>query len=122
MIRRQYDVGLIIPLKEEFGYIKELAPVLETISFAGTFFHVLDFGDVSVVSAIVGEMGPLPACQTTTRLLQFADVKAVFLVGLAGSLDADVCIGDVIIADRVTEYLANSKAIPDGERYSLAGC
>ena len=109
MKRRAFDVGIVVPLKEEFRYIVEVAPQLESISYEGTYFYRLDFGAISAVCCLVGQIGPIPALQATIRLLEFADVKLVVLLGLGGALDDDVAVGDVVIAAEVNEFQANSK-------------
>jgi nucleoside phosphorylase len=119
MTRRTFDVGIIVPLKEEFRYVVEVTPKLESISHEGTYFYRLDFGAISVVCCLVDQMGPLPALQATTRLLEFADVKLVVVLGLGGALDTDVAIGDVVIATEVNEFQANSKAESTGEGYEV---
>ena len=44
------------------------------------------------------------------RLLKFADVKVLVLVGLAGAIDSGVEVGDVVVADEVNEFQASAKA------------
>jgi len=119
MKRRKFDVGMVVPLKEEFRYVIEVAPLLESLSHQGTYFYRLDFGAISVVCVLVDQMGPLPALQATTRLLEFADVKLVVVLGLGGALDKDVTVGDVVIASEVNEFQANSKAEPAGDGYGV---
>jgi nucleoside phosphorylase len=119
MKRRKFDVGIVVPLKEEFRYVMEVAPLLESISHQGTYFYRLDFGAISAVCVLVDQMGPLPALQATTRLLEFADVKLVVVLGLGGALDKDVAVGDVVIASEVNEFQANSKAEPAGDGYEV---
>lgn len=119
MTRRRFDVGIVIPLREEFRYAVEVAPVLESISHEGTYFYLLDFGSTSAVCCLVGQMGPLPALQATNRLLEFADVKLVVVLGLAGALHDDVAVGDVVIASEVNEFQANSKAEPSADGYEV---
>ncbi len=39
MLRHTYDIGLVIPLAEEFFYLRELVPIEEAIPYEGTFFY-----------------------------------------------------------------------------------
>lgn len=119
MHARQFDLGIVVPLKEEFRYVTEAAPVLESIPYEGTYFYRLDFGSFSAICCLVDQMGPIPALQATTRLLEFADVKLVVLLGLAGALDKDVAVGDVAVAAEVNEFQANSKAESVDEGYEV---
>lgn len=113
--RRRFDVGVVVPLNEELRHIATVAPVVEVISFDGTYYYVLDFGNTSVVCCLVGSMGPLPALQATLRLLSFAEVRMLAVLGIAGALDPDVSIGDVLVASEVNEFQANSKAEATGD-------
>ncbi len=117
--KKEYDIGLIVPLKEEFQYIADIASVKSHQPYDGAFFYEMDFGGTNTIACIVGEMGPLPASQATNRLLSFAKVKLVILLGLAGALDKDVLLGDVVVAEEVNEYLAKSKAVEAGESYEF---
>lgn len=119
MKKREFDIGIVVPLKEEFRYVIEIAPQLESISHEGTYFYRLDFGTISAVCCLVDQMGPLPALQATIRLLDFTDVKLVVVLGLGGALDDDVAIGDVVIATEVNEFQANSKAESTEEGYEV---
>ncbi len=119
MRRQKFDVGIVVPLTEEFRYVVEITPQLESLSHEGTYFYRLDFGSISAVCCLVGQMGPLPALHATNRLLEFADVKLVVVLGLGGALDDGVAVGDVVIASEVNEFQANSKAEPAGDGYEV---
>lgn len=119
MTKKAFDVGIIVPLKEEFRYVLEVAPILQVISHEGTFFYRLDFGTVSALGCVVDQMGLIPALQAATRLIGFADVKLLVVLGLGGALDDDVSVGDVVIAREINEFQANSKAEAAGEKYEI---
>jgi len=119
MQRPSYDVGVIVPLAEEFRCIIEIAPQLEAISHDGSFFYVLQFDSISVVAHICGQMGTLPALQATTKLLAFTDVKVLVVLGLGGALGSDVSVGDIVVAEEVAEFQANSKAETTGDTYTV---
>jgi nucleoside phosphorylase len=108
--QRYFDIGVVIPLAEEFRYFKEVMPQLESISHAGMYFYSANLGSVSAVCCVAGQIGTLPALQAATRLLQFADVKMLVVLGVAGALDGDASLGDVVVASEVNEFQANSKA------------
>jgi nucleoside phosphorylase len=118
-VKKEYDIGLIVPLKEEFQYIADMVSVKGRHSYDGALFYEMDFGGTNTIACIIGEMGPLPASHATNRLLSFANVKLVVLLGLAGALDKEVLLGDVVVADEVNEFLAQSKAVEAGESYEL---
>lgn len=108
--RRHFDIGIVVPLREEFRYVLEVAPQLESISHAGTYFYRLDLGAASAICCVVDQMGTLPAHHAAIRLLDFADFKLLAVLGVAGALDDDVALGDVVVAAEINEFQANSKA------------
>jgi nucleoside phosphorylase len=61
------------------------------------------------LTTFVGTMGGQDALLVTARLLMMYSPANFVLVGIAGSLSSDVFIGDVVIADQVTDYLQDSK-------------
>lgn len=105
-----FEIGIIVPLAEEFGYVTEVVPIVRSIGAHGTFFHVLDLGPVKAIAYMVGDMGLLAAQHGVHKLLEYADVDLLVMLGTAGALDDDLSIGDVAIATEVNEFLANSKA------------
>jgi nucleoside phosphorylase len=107
---RHFDIGIVVPLREEFRYLLEVSPQLESFSHEGTYFYRLDFGATSAICCVVDQMGPLPALQAAIRLLGFAEVKLLVVLGVAGALDDDVALGDVVVAREINEFQANSKA------------
>src|SRR6185437_3507492 len=101
MQKQRFDVGLLIPLAEEFRFLLELLPSTNTVAHGGTNFYHIDLKPVSVIACLIGQIGPLPALHATNRLLNFAEVKLLALLGTGGKLDDDVAIGDVVVASEV---------------------
>jgi nucleoside phosphorylase len=107
---KRFDIGIVVPLREEFRYVTEVVPQLESIPHDGTYFYRLDFGAISAICCVVDQMGTLPALQAATRLLGFAEIKLLVVLGVAGALDSDVALGDVVVGREINEFQANSKA------------
>jgi hypothetical protein len=59
-------------------------------------------------------VGPVPTVHSVNRLLGFADIRLLAVLGLGGALNNDIAIGDVVIAAEVNESQANSKAESTG--------
>ncbi|WP_249142382.1 5'-methylthioadenosine/S-adenosylhomocysteine nucleosidase [Bradyrhizobium sp. AUGA SZCCT0160] len=110
MPKPRYDIGVIVALQEELEYVIEVAPLVESLACGGTHFHVLDFGPFKAIASLVGQMGPLPAMHATQRLLEYADIGLLVMLGTAGALDDDLFVGDVAVATEINEYQANSRA------------
>ena len=123
MPKPYFDVGIVVALSEEFGYLTELLPLAESIQFEGTHLYRLDLTPVSAICCLAGQMGTLPAMSAANRLLKFAEVKVLVLLGLAGAIDSGVEVGDVVVADEVNEFQASSKAEStiDGYKVQYSG-
>lgn len=61
------------------------------------------------LTTFVGKMGSQDALLVTARILLSYSPANLALVGLAGSLADEILIGDVVIADQVTDYLQDAK-------------
>lgn len=85
------------------------------ITHEGTWFEAGEVrgADRQVVLAEVGPGNRVTAVLTERARARFAP-RAIIFVGVAGSLKADVRIGDVVVADKVYAY-EGSKHVPDGE-------
>ena len=119
MPRPRFDIGIIVALSEEFGYITELLPAVEPIQFEGTYLYRLDLSPVSAICCVAGQMGTLPASSAAHRLLRFAEINVLVLVGVAGAIASDVEVGDVVVAEEVDEYQASAKAEPTSDGYEV---
>lgn len=124
MAQSPYDIGLIFPLAEEFDYAREImsfdAPVIED----GRYFHPFDIPGTRFkgMAAVLHDMGLASATLVAADLLNRFRVRMLALVGIAGALDDELMLGDVVIASRVEEYLPGVKAesVPgEGDRYEL---
>lgn len=121
-----FDVGLIVPLSEEFDYVRELLPPQQTIPRGHSFYFALKTpADAPrMVAVVLDEMGEVPAAVATERLLAEFAVREVAMVGIAGALKEDVGLGDVVIASKVDHYQHAAKAVPGKEggiEFRLAG-
>ncbi len=123
MSKQRFDVGIVVALPEEFRYVVEFSPQLGSIPYKGTHFYRLKLASVSAACCLVGQMGIQSALHATIRLLEFAEVKLLVLLGVAGALGNSVEVGDVVVADEVNEFQASSKAqsTRDGYEFRYSG-
>jgi nucleoside phosphorylase len=99
----RYDIGLLVPLKEEFEQVQSVLPVHDSDGA----YHELKVPDgaPTVVSRfIAAEMGPPPALIHLGQLVHRYSPKLLAVVGIAGSLSKDFRIGDVLVASEIHEY------------------
>jgi adenosylhomocysteine nucleosidase len=118
MSRHLFTLGLIVPLKEELDEVYRVLPKQRRCpeSTGSDYFYDLDSGipQVRLVASVMGDMGPVAASTRTSRMLQLFQPSVVNVLGIAGALDDECRLGDVVVAREVCEYLKDSKA-EDGE-------
>ena len=115
----KFDLGIIVPLKEEFKVLEELCPVTRSQTHDAIHYHTLKIpgSNYRIVAVVIGDMGPTPASQVTEKMLSHIDLKAVVLLGIAGALDKNLKLGDVVVANEINEFHAASKAVPRGKSF-----
>lgn len=110
------DVGIVIALKEEFA---ELFPQLtcEHVFKKNVSQHYYIFDRASngsnyrCVVTFIGGMGLSKAAIVGDRVIQEFSPHTIVNIGIAGSMDMDAVVGDIVVAEQSDEYLASSKAI-----------
>jgi len=110
---RECDVGLIVPLREEFKVLQGIFPVIDSEKHDAMHYHTLEVPDsrCRVIAVVLGDMGRTLASHVTAEMLAHFKPKVIVLLGLAGALDKDIKLGDVVVADEINEYQAASKAV-----------
>lgn len=118
------DVGIVIALDEEF---RELAPQINFKAYYNQdikqYYYLFERGIVGqeqtpyrCVVTVMGAMGPTDAGIVGDRLISQFTPKTIISIGIAGSMDKDVLVGNVVVADQTDEYLASSKAIETSDK------
>ena len=113
------DLGIVIALEEEF---RELAPQMRAKAYYNSevkqYYYMFErrrSGHTDLpyrcVATFMGSMGPVDAAIVSDRLLAQFNPKLIVSIGIAGSMDKEVLVGNVVVADQTDEYLASSKAI-----------
>jgi nucleoside phosphorylase len=75
---------------------------------------------VSLVAVCASEMGPTRAATLTSTFLRSCHTKSVVVIGIAGALDSELRLGDILIPNEVYAYLENSAAQDSKGRWKLA--
>ena len=70
-VKKEYDIGLVVPLKEEFQYVADMAAVIGRHAYDGTFFYEMDFdgGSKSLVLSVKWGRFLLRTLRTVSCLL-----------------------------------------------------
>jgi len=108
-------VGLICAIPQELAHLQNKLDGATSISAAQAVFvqGTLDGHRVVLVGS---GMGKVNAAVVATLLLDKFGCRAVVFSGVAGGLDPELSIGDVVIADTVVQY---DSGIIEGERLSV---
>lgn len=120
------DFAILTGLTEEFIALKRVLPDLEEVSENSEVWYRArvrsDDGTrtYSVVAGYQTEMGPLGAQALTNAVIRRWDPAYILLVGIAGSFQKEVRLGDVIISQQVF-YYDLAKATETGIRYRPQG-
>ena len=120
------DVGIIIALPEEFEHFKVFFPKLIPVLHDGMYFYEFSTpgagSDYQCVVTYLDAMGGIKAALVTERLISRYHPRTIVSLGLAGALDKDLYLGDLVAADSVDEYMYRTKAESrDGQTVVLHG-
>lgn len=116
----EYNFGLLVPLDEEFGYIRELCSVTRTVPRSGELYLEIQLPDGQRgICLVLDEMGLSSATLAADRLMRNFMVPLLVLIGIAGGIDSDLKLGDVVVASDVDHYLLNAKAVPSEAPYDF---
>lgn len=96
-------LGIIGAMDDEVARLKSMIEKLEIVSRAGMEFYkgMIEGTDVVVVKCGVGKVN---AAMCTQAMIDIFSVDALINTGIAGSLDADIDIGDVVLATDTVEH------------------
>ena len=117
----QCDIAIIIPLREEFEVFKSFVSIKNAHEYDAEYYYELNLPELpfKIVLVLLSRMGVTFSTHITEKLIQHLNPKLIILIGIAGSLDDDLFLGDVVIANEVHEYLANSKAVRKGQSFTF---
>ena len=96
-------IGIIGAMEEEVSQLIEAMEEKEKVTCAGMDFYCGKLKDKEVVIVQSG-IGKVNMALCTQILADRFDVKAVINTGVAGSLDADINIGDIVISTDAVQH------------------
>lgn len=96
-------IGIIGAMEEEVSILKETMEIQETVEYAGMTFckGKLCEKDVVIVRSGIGKVNAAICAQVLVDKFQ---VKVLLNTGIAGSLDAAIDIGDMVISTDLVEH------------------
>lgn len=96
-------VGVLCALPQEIALLLDVLEGERVRDRAGMRFHAGRLDGYEVVLARAG-MGKVNAAIATTLLVERFDCRLVLFSGVAGGLDPEAAIGDVVIADHIVQH------------------
>ena len=110
-------LGLIGAMPEEIEtLLAEMHGECEHVERGGRLFHVGTLWGRPVV-AVLSRVGKVAAATTATLLIDRFNVDELILTGVAGAIDRDLRLGDVVVADRLAQH--DIDASPIFPRYEV---
>jgi len=96
-------IGLISAIPQELAHLRGAMRNVHGVNVAHTRFDTGSLDGHDVVLAETG-MGKVNAALVTTALAHGFGCRAIVFSGVAGGLDPDLNVGDVVVADRLIQY------------------
>lgn len=120
-MRRDYDLGLLVPLREEFDRAREVFEFGEAVSDGGYYLHPFTVPGTRLcgIALVLFEMGLTGSAVAATWLLDRFKFGVLAVAGIAGALEPELRLGDVVIASSVDEYLVAARATAGLDRYNF---
>lgn len=119
-------IGIIGAMDEEVAKLKECLEEANVVEKAGMEFYSGKLNEKEVVVVRSG-VGKVNAACCTQILIDVFDVDVIINTGIAGSLNAEINIGDVVISTDVLHHDVNAEKfgykrgqVPRMEVYSFA--
>ncbi len=95
--------GIIGAMHEEILLLKKDIQQLKTEQFGSREFHSGTIDGKEVVMALSG-WGKVAAASTATTLINHYQVDQLVFIGLAGSIQAQLHIGDIVVANQLIQH------------------
>lgn len=96
-------IGIIGAMNEEITLLKDSMTNIKEINIASRYFYEGDIKKTPVV-LVLAKIGKVAAAITTTLLIEKFNVDAIVFTGVAGAIDSNLNIGDVVIADNLVQH------------------
>lgn len=114
------DVGIVVPLKEEFRvFFERINGRCTDVVDGGRTYYVFEAPTVGggasyrCVVTVMGDMAPTRAGIVAEKLLGKWQPELIVMLGIAGGIHKDVRVGDVIVATQVDNYVEGAKVSDD---------
>jgi len=121
------DFAILTGLTEEFEVLQKIFPGFQELPSeddSDIWYRTRVDGNnetsYTIVAAFQDQMGPLSAQSLTAKVIERWDPAYIIVVGVAGSFNKDVKLGDVIVSQQIF-YYDPAKATTKGFKYRAQG-
>jgi nucleoside phosphorylase len=117
MTKREYfDVGVIIPLREELEAFQDNFDLVKDYSTETSFRYTFNTGSRGITGIVIQqtEMGKSAAYQAAKDLADNHEIGLLVCLGIAGGISSDLKIGDISYSERIIDVLDNAKVSERG--------
>ena len=117
----EVDLLIIIALDEEFEVFEKLCELGQAIRIGGDYINPVNLPNMEcrVIALMLGGMGTTDSGAATQKILNQYHPRLLVSMGIAGRLDTDLMLGDVVVANEVAEFQAASKATQKGQTIQM---
>ena len=117
-IKTMKPIAIVSALHDELSKVLELMPDEHRQTHAGRTFWLGHLHGQAVVVVLSG-IGKVAAATTATLLIERFGVGEMVFTGVAGALESNVQVGDIVVADRFMQH--DMDASPLFPRYDIPG-
>jgi len=96
-------IAIMCAMREELEPILEEVEIKEIIEYGRNKFYLAKLRNKNLVLAY-SKIGKVNAATTATILIEKFNAKKILFSGVAGAIDKDLKIGDLIIATKTTQH------------------
>jgi len=111
-------IGIIGAMEEEIQLIlKNLEVESESIIGMRKYYSGRLFNKDIIL--VFSRWGKVAAASTATTLIQKFNVDLVLFTGVAGAVNSDLNVGDIVIADNLVQYDMDATALPGFRKFEI---
>lgn len=103
-------IGLIGAMREELQAVVDLIEEVEEVSKGMRTYYIGKLHGLNVV-AVLSRSGKVAAATTVCTLLMDFQVDEIIFTGVAGAVDRDLDIGDVVIGERLVQHDVDARPV-----------
>ncbi len=97
------NIGILCAMREELEPVLKMVEVKETVEYGKNIYYKAVFEGKELVLAY-SKIGKVNASTTATVLIERFGAKKLLFSGVAGAVDKDLKIGDLIIATKTCQH------------------